>query len=73
LDLRINTRIQSAAQRAAASKISEGRGEKIRTKPLPLTSAAKLETQNGITKSRTVGQKPSLTLGWFEVVAVVLM
>lgn len=36
-------------------------GGKTSKKPRPLTSAEKLETQNGIKKRRNVGQKPGRT------------
>jgi hypothetical protein len=48
-----------------------GFGEKIKTNPLPFTSAEKLDTQNGIKNSRNVCQKSSFTL--FALAAVVLM
>ena len=68
--MRTATRTQSEAHNAAAAKISMGFGEKMSMKPLPFTKAAKLETQNGIRKSRKVCQKSSFTL--FEPEAVVL-
>src|SRR3954453_7995860 len=41
----------------SARTFSTGFGEKIKTKPCPLTKAAKLETQNGIRNSRNRCQK----------------
>src|SRR5947207_13817509 len=63
---------QSSPQRAIARIISAGLGEKIKTKPRPFTRAAKLETQNGIRKSRKVCQPPRVTRS-LELAAVVLM
>ena len=49
---------QSIAQIATAAAISHGLREKTRKKWRSFTSAEKLETQNGIMKNRTAGQKP---------------
>jgi hypothetical protein len=57
--LRAATKIQKARQIPAASTFSPRFGEKMRMKPRPFTSAAKLETQNGIRKSRNTVQPPT--------------
>jgi hypothetical protein len=69
--LNIITTMHKIAHRPAAIAISRGFGEKIRMNPFPFTNAEKLDTQNGIRKSRNVGQKSSFTL--FALPAVVLM
>lgn len=46
---------------APAIMISPGRGEKMRMNPLFFTSAAKLETQNGMRKGRNSCQRLSFT------------
>src|SRR5262249_21837666 len=53
----------SSTQRITARPSSTGFGEKIRKNPFPLTNAAKLDTQNGITNNRNVGQNPRLVPG----------
>ena len=50
-----------AAQIPTATPISPKCGEKINTNPLPFTSAAKLETQNGVTNNRNAGQVSNST------------
>ena len=49
-------RSPSTTQIPPAATSSQGFGEKMRKKPRSFTKAAKLETQNGVTKSLRVGQ-----------------
>jgi hypothetical protein len=69
--LNISTAAHNTAHKPTAVKISIGFGENIRMNPLPLTSAEKLDTQNGIKNSRNVCQRSSFTL--LALAAVVLM
>jgi len=63
--------MHNSAHNPAATAISIGFGEKIKTNPLPFTNAEKLDTQNGIRNNRNVCQKSNFTL--FALAAVVLM
>jgi hypothetical protein len=69
--LSTSTTPHSTTHKTTAANISLGFGEKIRTKPLPFTSAEKLDTQKGIKNNRNVCQKSNFTL--FTLAAVVLM
>ena len=57
--LNSSTTPHKITHKPAAITISFGFGEKISTKPLSFTSAAKLETQKGMRNRRNVGQNPS--------------
>src|SRR5205814_1292576 len=52
---------QNTTQIATATIISPARGEKISTNPFPFTSAAKLETQNGVMNKRSAGHVSNST------------
>ena len=51
-----STAPQNAAISATPASRSLSRGEKTSQKFFPFTSAEKLETQNGVTNSRNIGQ-----------------
>jgi hypothetical protein len=58
------TSATNAPQAPAACASTAPSGGNTSTKPRPLISDEKLETQNGVRYSRNVGQKPMPAPGW---------
>lgn len=65
------TDVQNPAHNPSASKSSPTFGEKINRKPCPFTSAEKLDTQNGIRKSRNTCQRSSFVLPFADDVMLI--
>lgn len=65
------TKRQNTAHNPSASKSSLIFGEKIKTNPRPFTSAEKLDTQNGIRKSRNTCHRSSFVVPLLDEVALI--